>query len=60
MESMRSTAPGLKEYELDAVAKYVYYRNGAQGERFGQAFRRIRQGSDRGTRIQERDQNREE
>ena len=34
MESMRSTAPGLKEYELDAVAKYVYYRNGAQGEAY--------------------------
>ncbi len=34
MESMRSTAPALKEYELDAVAKYVYYRNGAQGEAY--------------------------
>jgi len=34
MESMRSTVPGLKEYELDAVAKYVYYRNGAQGEAY--------------------------
>lgn len=34
MESMRSTAPGLKEYELDAVAKYLYYRNGAQGEAY--------------------------
>lgn len=34
MESMRSTKPGLKEYELDAVAKYVYYRNGAQGEAY--------------------------
>ena len=34
MESMRSTAPGLREYELDAVAKYVYYRNGAQGEAY--------------------------
>jgi len=31
---MRSTAPGQKEYELDAVAKYVYYRNGAQGEAY--------------------------
>ena len=34
MESMRATAPGLKEYELDAVAKYIYYRNGAQGEAY--------------------------
>ena len=34
MESMRSTVPGAKEYELDAVAKYVYYRNGAQGEAY--------------------------
>lgn len=34
MESMRSTTPGLKEYELDALAKYVYYRNGAQGEAY--------------------------
>lgn len=34
MESMRSTVPGIKEYELDAVAKYVYYRNGAQGEAY--------------------------
>jgi Xaa-Pro aminopeptidase len=34
MESMRSTLPGIKEYELDAVAKYVYYRNGAQGEAY--------------------------
>src|SRR5215207_1268149 len=28
MEAMRSTEPGISEYELDAVAKYVYYRNG--------------------------------
>ena len=34
MESMRTTIPGLKEYELDAVAKYIYYRNGAQGEAY--------------------------
>jgi Xaa-Pro aminopeptidase len=31
---MRSTAPGISEYELDAVAKYVYYRNGAQGDAY--------------------------
>ncbi|MFL6214515.1 MAG: aminopeptidase P N-terminal domain-containing protein [Blastocatellia bacterium] len=34
MEAMRSTEPGIKEYELDAMAKYVYYRNGAQGESY--------------------------
>ncbi|HKP14071.1 MAG TPA: Xaa-Pro peptidase family protein [Blastocatellia bacterium] len=34
MEAMRSTEPGIQEYELDAMAKYVYYRNGAQGESY--------------------------
>jgi Xaa-Pro aminopeptidase len=34
MECMQSTRPGIMEYELDAVAKYVYYRNGAQGEAY--------------------------
>lgn len=34
MEAMRSTVPGINEYELDAVAKYVYYRNGAQGDAY--------------------------
>ncbi len=34
MEGMRSTEPGIYEYELDAMAKYVYYRNGAQGEAY--------------------------
>jgi Xaa-Pro aminopeptidase len=34
LEAMRSTAPGIWEYELDAVAKYVYYRNGAQGDAY--------------------------
>jgi Xaa-Pro aminopeptidase len=34
IECMRSTKPGIMEYELDAVAKYVYYRNGAQGEAY--------------------------
>ena len=33
-EAMRSTVPGLFEHELDAVAKFVYYRNGAQGEAY--------------------------
>lgn len=34
MESMRSTEPGMMEYELDAVAKYVFYRNGGQGDAY--------------------------
>ena len=34
MEAMRATEPGIYEYELDALAKYVYYRNGAQGEAY--------------------------
>jgi Xaa-Pro aminopeptidase len=34
MEAMRSTEPNIMEYELDAMAKYVYYRNGAQGEAY--------------------------
>ncbi|HZH32294.1 MAG TPA: Xaa-Pro peptidase family protein [Pyrinomonadaceae bacterium] len=34
LEAMRSTTPGIWEYELDAVAKYVYYRNGAQGDAY--------------------------
>jgi Xaa-Pro aminopeptidase len=33
-EAMRSTVPGTWEHELDAVAKFVYYRNGAQGEAY--------------------------
>lgn len=32
LESMSSTVPGIYEHELDAVAKYVFYRNGSQGE----------------------------
>jgi len=34
MEAMRSTVPGIRESELDAVAKYIYYRNGAQGDAY--------------------------
>lgn len=34
MEAMRSTEPGIYEHELDAMAKYIYYRNGAQGEAY--------------------------
>ena len=34
IECMKATRPGIMEYELDAVARYVYYRNGAQGEAY--------------------------
>ena len=34
MEAMRSAAPGQYEHELDAMAKFVFYRNGAQGEAY--------------------------
>ncbi len=34
MEAMRSTKPGIMEYQLDAVAKYVFYRDRAQGEAY--------------------------
>ena len=34
MEGMRSTVPGISEFELDAMAKYIYYRNGAQGDAY--------------------------
>jgi Xaa-Pro aminopeptidase len=34
LEAMRSTVPGISEYELDAVAKFVFYRNGAQGDAY--------------------------
>ena len=32
LESMRSTEPGRKEYELDAVAKFIFFRGGAQAD----------------------------
>lgn len=34
IEGMRSAKPGVYEYELDAAAKYIFYRNGAQGEAY--------------------------
>jgi Xaa-Pro aminopeptidase len=34
MEAMRSTEPGILESELDAVAKFFFYRNGAQGDAY--------------------------
>ena len=32
MEAMRSTEPGVYEYQLDASAKYVFHLNGARGD----------------------------
>ncbi|TFG75587.1 MAG: aminopeptidase P family protein [Flavobacteriales bacterium] len=32
MEAMRSTKPGIYEYQLDAAAKYVFHLNGARGD----------------------------
>ena len=32
IEAMRSTSPGVYEYQLDAAAKYMFYLNGAQGD----------------------------
>lgn len=32
MEAMRSTRPGVYEYQLDAAAKYIFYQHGAQGD----------------------------
>jgi len=32
IEAMRSTKPGVYEYQLDAAAKYVFYQHGAQGD----------------------------
>lgn len=32
IEAMRSTEPGVYEYQLDAAAKYVFYLNGARGD----------------------------
>lgn len=34
IECMKATRPGVMEYELDAVGKFVFYRNGAQGEAY--------------------------
>jgi Xaa-Pro aminopeptidase len=34
MEAMRSTAPGVAEQELDALARFIYVRHGAQGEAY--------------------------
>lgn len=32
MESMRSTKVGTKAYEMEAIARYIYWKNGVEGE----------------------------
>jgi Xaa-Pro aminopeptidase len=34
VEAMRSTRPGILEYQLDAAARYIFYVNGARGEAY--------------------------
>lgn len=34
MEAMRSTQPGMYEYQLDAAAKYIFYMQGARGDAY--------------------------
>jgi Xaa-Pro aminopeptidase len=34
LEAMRSTTPGITEYELEAIGKFVYTRHGAQGDAY--------------------------
>lgn len=34
MEAMRSTAPGVYEYQLDAATKYHFYLHGARGDAY--------------------------
>lgn len=34
MEAMRSSVPGVREFELDAVAKFIYHRNGAREDSY--------------------------
>lgn len=34
MEAMRSTKPGIYEYQLDAAAKYIFYLQGSRGDAY--------------------------
>ena len=34
LEAMRSTEPGLAEYEIDALAQFIFVRHGSQGEAY--------------------------
>ena len=40
MEAMRSTSPGVYEYQLDAAAKYVFYRERRARRRLRLDYRR--------------------
>lgn len=33
-ESMRSTTPGIKPQEMEAIARYIYWKNGVDGEAY--------------------------
>jgi Xaa-Pro aminopeptidase len=34
IEAMKSTSPGIYEYQLDAAAKYIFYQHGARGDAY--------------------------
>jgi Xaa-Pro aminopeptidase len=34
LEAMRSTEPGVTEYELESIGRFVFHRHGAQGEAY--------------------------
>jgi Xaa-Pro aminopeptidase len=34
IEAMKSTSPGIYEYQLDAAAKYIFYSQGAHGDAY--------------------------
>ena len=34
MEAMRSSRPGMMEYELDALAKFIFFKEGAQSDAY--------------------------
>lgn len=34
MEVLRATEPGITEYEVEALARYVFWRHGAQGSAY--------------------------
>jgi Xaa-Pro aminopeptidase len=34
MEAMRDAAPGMREYELDAAARYIFRKHGSQGDAY--------------------------
>ncbi len=34
MEAMRSTTPGITEYELEAIGKFIFWQHGVQGDAY--------------------------